>query len=54
MNTTLVNDNVEHLPYFIVNGTLNGVDYNTSTDDLFTHDFNILSGGNQVLNAFFK
>ena len=50
LNTTLKNDGVEILPYFIVNGTFNGVEYITSTNDLFENNFTI-SGGNQTLDA---
>ncbi|RBQ23594.1 hypothetical protein ALNOE001_08180 [Candidatus Methanobinarius endosymbioticus] len=43
LNTTLTNIGVENLPYFKVNGTFNGINYSTTTDDLFLYEF-IISG----------
>ncbi|WP_169805372.1 hypothetical protein, partial [Methanobrevibacter cuticularis] len=51
LNTTLTNTGVENLPYFVINGTFNGVAYNSSRDENFTHNFTILSGGNQIVDA---
>ncbi|MDR2967582.1 MAG: hypothetical protein LBU74_06505 [Methanobacteriaceae archaeon] len=51
LNTTLTNIGVENLPYFDINGTFNGIDYNTNRDSLFVHEFIILNEGLQFLNA---
>jgi predicted outer membrane repeat protein len=51
LNTTLTNDGVENLPDFIINGTFNSADYNSSRADNFTYIFTILSGGNQTVDA---
>jgi polymorphic membrane protein len=51
LNTTFNNTNVTNLPYFVINGTFNGVAYNSSRDDLFIYDFNILSGETQKVDA---
>ncbi|GLI12092.1 hypothetical protein MARBORIA2_11820, partial [Methanobrevibacter arboriphilus] len=51
LNTTLVNDGVGNLPYFIVNGTFNGAEYNTTTDDSFENNLIIFSSGYPILDA---
>lgn len=51
LNTTLTNIGVEYLPYFVIYGTFNGVDFNTSRDDLFMYQFNISSVGLQTVYA---
>jgi hypothetical protein len=51
LNTTRNNTGVEKLPDFTINGTFNGVDYNSSRYENFTYIFKILSEGNQTINA---
>jgi hypothetical protein len=51
LNSTLINTGVENLPDFVINGTFNGVAYNSSHDKLFTYVFTILSEGNQTIDA---
>ncbi|MBZ9570718.1 right-handed parallel beta-helix repeat-containing protein [Methanobrevibacter sp. TMH8] len=50
LNTTLTNVGVENLPYFVITGLFNGESYNTTTDDLFVHQFTIPSGGIQTID----
>ncbi|KZX16697.1 bacterial Ig-like domain protein [Methanobrevibacter cuticularis] len=51
LNTTLTNDGVGNLPDFVINGTFNGIAYNSSRADNFTYIFNISSLGNQTVHA---
>ncbi|WP_157082411.1 beta strand repeat-containing protein [Methanobrevibacter cuticularis] len=51
LNTTLTNDGVGNLPDFVINGTFDGVAYNSSRADNFTYIFPISSGGNQTVHA---
>ncbi|WP_067258567.1 beta strand repeat-containing protein [Methanobrevibacter cuticularis] len=50
LNTTLDNTGVENLPDFVINGTFDGVAYNSSRNESFSHVFTVLSVGNQTLN----
>jgi hypothetical protein len=51
LNTTLTNDGVENLHYFIIEGTFNGIDFSSSTDNLFMYQFTVSKEGLQFLNA---
>ncbi|KZX14488.1 bacterial Ig-like domain protein [Methanobrevibacter cuticularis] len=51
LNTTLSNTGVENLPDFVIDGTFNGVAYNSSRGDNFTYMFTVLSLGIQTLDA---
>jgi len=51
LNTTLTNEGVENLPYFVINGTFNGVDFNSSYDDRFMYQFTVTEEGLQYLEA---
>jgi len=51
VNTTLKNTGVENLPYFVINGTFNGVEFETSLDNLFTYEFIVLEEGLHYLEA---
>ncbi|KZX14479.1 hypothetical protein MBCUT_20510 [Methanobrevibacter cuticularis] len=51
LNTTLNNSGVENLPDFVINGTLNNVDYVVSRDDGFIYEFAVPKVGNNTLNA---
>ncbi|KZX14502.1 hypothetical protein MBCUT_20740 [Methanobrevibacter cuticularis] len=51
LNTTLNNSGVENLPDFVINGTLNNVDYVVSRDDGFIYKFAVPKVGNNTLNA---
>jgi hypothetical protein len=45
LNTTLLNTGVEHLPFFTIEGTFNGVAFSTNRNHLFTHTFTVPSEG---------
>jgi protocatechuate 3,4-dioxygenase beta subunit len=51
LNTTRKNTGVENLPYFEVNGTFNGMEYETNRDSKFEHTFHIAIEGIQTLGA---
>jgi hypothetical protein len=51
LNTTLTNVGVENLPYFVITGLFNGESYNTTTDDLFVHQFTVLGEGIHTIDA---
>ena len=51
LNTTLTNEGVENLPYFVITGTFNGENYNTTTDDLFVHQFTVPGEGIHAIDA---
>ncbi|KZX14491.1 bacterial Ig-like domain protein [Methanobrevibacter cuticularis] len=51
LNTSLTNDGVGNLPYTVVNGTFDGVDFNSSRDDLFVYNFTIPDEGLQTIGA---
>jgi len=51
LNTTLTNVGVENLPYFVINGTFNGVEFETTLDELFIYELIVLKEGIQYLEA---
>ena len=51
LNTTLTNVGVENMPYFVINGNFNGIDFDTSLDELFIKEFTVLEEGLQFLEA---
>uniref|UniRef100_UPI002634659B Ig-like domain-containing protein n=2 Tax=Methanobrevibacter TaxID=2172 RepID=UPI002634659B len=51
LNTTLTNDGVEYLPYFVVNGTFNGQEFVVDNTSNFIGDLTIASAGIQVING---
>ncbi|MBZ9570248.1 Ig-like domain-containing protein [Methanobrevibacter sp. TMH8] len=51
LNTTLTNEGVEKMPYFVINGTFNGLNFSSSRDDLFITQFKIQNVGLQSSNA---
>ncbi|MBZ9570548.1 Ig-like domain repeat protein [Methanobrevibacter sp. TMH8] len=51
LNTTLTNEGVENLPYFVITGTFNGESYNTTTDDLFVYQFTVPGEGIHAIDA---
>jgi len=51
LNTTLTNVGVENMPYFVINGTFNSVDYKSTTDKSFLYQLTVKVVGLQVLDA---
>ncbi len=51
LNTTMKNEGVENLPYFVINGTFNGVFFDSNRDNLFLYQFKVLKEGSQFLEA---
>ncbi len=51
LNTTLTNDGVEYLPYFVVNGTYNGQEFVVDNTSNFTGELTIFTIGVQVIDA---
>ena len=49
LNTTLTNEGVENLPYFIINGTFNGIEFISTGDSGFIHEFTILNEGLEII-----
>ena len=51
VNTTLTSEGVENLPYFVINGTFNGIEFEVNLDELFIYEFTVLEEGPQYLEA---
>jgi hypothetical protein len=51
LNTTLNNQGVENFPYFVINGTFDGIDYISTWDDRFVYQIVVLSEGLHFIDA---
>ncbi|WP_156314805.1 hypothetical protein, partial [Methanobrevibacter arboriphilus] len=51
LNTTLVNDGVEYLPYFVVNGTYNNQTFYVNNSSNFTGNWTVSNVGDNVFVA---
>jgi len=51
LNTTMTNEGVENMPYFVITGTFNGINFNTNLNNLFIYEFTVSKEGLQFLEA---
>jgi hypothetical protein len=49
LNTTMTNEGVENLPYFVITGTFNGIAFESLWDNGFIHELTITQEGLEIL-----